>query len=387
MLDSIHPNQTKFGYYEVGPVKTFSKARAVEHHVRTKEKIHWNFNDENFKIYNWTQEPVESLSELYRQRAQQLRDRYDYLVLWFSGGADSTNILNTFIDNDIKLDEVASYINYEATGNKLTFFNAEIFYVADPAIATAKQKQPWLKHTVLDLAQLTMDYFNNNAVKYDWTYFVNIHVNPGTVARRDIKLKVTHWTNMFDSGKKIGFINGIDKPRVFGINENYFYKFVDMIDGAVTPEMQMLNRPWDFNELFYWPEDHPKIAIKQGHVIKNFLKLHAETSPYVTTDKNLAGTVTFTLRGKKNYLTLPGLHTLIYPNWKQVPYQFKPTSLTFSFRDSWFFNLSKNESTKYAWQTGLDHRWNSTPNYEKNNHTNLSAGFKTLLSLPYSLGK
>jgi len=48
----------------------------------------------------------ESLDFLYALRARQLREKYDYLVLYFSGGADSTNILKTFIDNNIFLDEI-----------------------------------------------------------------------------------------------------------------------------------------------------------------------------------------------------------------------------------------------------------------------------------------
>lgn len=386
MIDTTNERQNKFGYYQVGNLRTYSKFRAVEYHNKTQEKIHWHFNDENYNKYDWSQEPTESLSELYRQRAQQLRDQYDYLVLWFSGGADSTNILNTFLDNDIKLDEVASYVNYEATGDKLNFFNAEIFHVADPVVAKAKQQQPWLKHTVIDLAQLTMKYFSDKKVNFDWSYYVNTIVNPNTVARRDIKLQVSHWVQMFDTGKKIGFINGIDKPRVVGINGNYYFKFVEMIDGAVTPECQMLDRPWDFNELFYWPADHPKISIKQGHVIKNFLKLFKDTSSFITQDKTLSGTVTVTIGKTIHYLTLPGLHTLIYPKWKPVLYQVKPTSLTFSFRDTWFFNLSDNENTKYAWQTGLEHRWSSTPNFLKNDWQNIKGGFKYLQGPTYNLG-
>lgn len=386
MIDILSPRQNKFGFYQVGDFRTYSKARAVEYHTKTKEKIHWHFNNENYKIHDWSQEPTESLGELYRQRAQQLRDQYDYLVLWFSGGADSTNILNTFLDNDIKLDEVASYVNYEATGDKLNFFNAEIFHVADPVVNIAKQKQPWLKHTVVDLAPLTMKYFADPSVKFDWTYFVNTHTNPNTVARRDIKLQVPHWAKMFDTGKKVGFISGIDKPRVTGIDGKYCFYFVEMIDSAVTPECQMLDRPWDFNELFYWPEDHPKISIKQGHVIKNFLKLCKKTSPFVTEDRKLASTVRMTIDKKIKYLTLPGLHTLIYPKWQPVLYQIKPQSLTLSFRDTWFFNQSNNESTKHAWQTGLNHRWNSTPDGLRNNRQNVHAGFKYLPGPTYSLG-
>jgi asparagine synthetase B (glutamine-hydrolysing) len=108
MIEVPAERQDKFGFYQVGDFRTYSKFEAIEQHTKTNKKLQWNFNDTIYRSYKWDQEPKESLSELYRQRAQQIREQYDYVVLWFSGGADSTNILNAFIDNNIKLDEVAS---------------------------------------------------------------------------------------------------------------------------------------------------------------------------------------------------------------------------------------------------------------------------------------
>ena len=100
MLDNT---PDRFGYYTVGTFKTYSKLMAILEHEKTGVHPQWHFNDEEFSAHDWKQEPQESLVELYRRRAQQIRDRYDYLVLFYSGGADSTNILQTFINNDIKL--------------------------------------------------------------------------------------------------------------------------------------------------------------------------------------------------------------------------------------------------------------------------------------------
>jgi hypothetical protein len=41
------------------------------------------------------------LKTLYKERAQQLRDNYDELILYYSGGSDSHNILHTFLQNNI----------------------------------------------------------------------------------------------------------------------------------------------------------------------------------------------------------------------------------------------------------------------------------------------
>ena len=192
MIEVPAERQDKFGFYQVGDFRTYSKFEAIEQHTKTNKKLQWNFNDTIYRSYKWDQEPEESLSELYRQRAQQIREQYDYVVLWFSGGADSTNILNAFIDNNIKLDEVASYVNYEATGDRFNHLNAEIYHVAAPVVNVAKEKQPWLQHTVIDLAALTIEYFADTSAKFDWIYQVNGYVNPNAAARRDIKLKIPH---------------------------------------------------------------------------------------------------------------------------------------------------------------------------------------------------
>lgn len=388
MIEIQSSRQDKFGFYQVGNFKTYSKFEAIEQHVKTNKKIHWNFNDATFASYNWAQEPAESLSELYRQRAQQLREQYDYLVLWFSGGADSTNILNSFINNNIKLDEVASFVNYEATCDKFSYLNAEIYHVAAPVVDVAKQKQPWLKYTVIDISKMTMDMFEVTSSKFDWIYHVNTYVNPNAAARQDIKLKMPHWTKMFDNGKRVGFIYGIDKPRVSRIHGNYYFTFADMLDNSVSAKCQMLNRDWEFNELFYWAPDSPKIVIKQGHTIKKYLKSVTESSPFIVSniDQVQLTTASVVINKKMHWLSLDGLHTLIYPGWIPVLYQGKPLSLTFTPRDTWFFNLPDSDPAKYAWRVGLQHRWKSTPDFFKKDILSLDARFKLSLSNPYFLG-
>ena len=120
-------DKDKFGFYQVGKLKFYSKFDAADLAARTNQSISWNFNDEVFGLYDWSTEPVASLPDLYRARAQQLRDQYDYLVLWYSGGADCDNILDTFVDNNIRLDEAAGVINMAADSNKDGYLNGEIY--------------------------------------------------------------------------------------------------------------------------------------------------------------------------------------------------------------------------------------------------------------------
>ena len=388
MIDTAFSRQDKLGFYQIGNFKTYSRFEAIEKSVQSGHIPHWNFNDEIYGCLDWTQEPKQSLGELYRQRAQQLRDKYDYLVLWFSGGADSTNILNSFVDNDIKLDEVASYVNYEATKDSYSWLNAEIYYVAAPVVDKAKLKQPGLQHTVVDISQSTLDYFLNRSAKFDWIYHVNTHMSPNACSRTDAKYTVTHWRKLFDSGKKVGFVYGFDKPALYGINGKYYFEFSDLVDGCVSAECQMSNRSWEFNELFYHTPDMPTIPIKQSHIIKNYLKLNSDPLSFCGMEFNQYGSpIRLTTNGKAKRLKSSVLHTLIYPGWIPVLYQRKATSLTFTPRDTWFFNLPDSDPAKYTWHAGLKHRWKLSKDFNEQNPNHVSRDLRFYPSRPYYLGE
>jgi hypothetical protein len=376
--------QDRFGYYQVGDYKTYSKHDAHER-AKPGQKVIWDFNQVVYSSLNWSIEPLESLEELYRQNAQRIREKYDYLVLWFSGGADSSNILNTFLNFDIKLDEVVSYVNYEATGDKFNFLNGEIYNVAVPEAEAAKTKQPWLKHRLIDLSKIIIDSYSGKEDKFDWIYDVNSYQNPNALARRDIKTKVPDWLDMIDRGLKVGFIHGIDKPKVTMVNNHCYYQFVNMVDTASTPLMQRLDRDWEHDELFYWTPECPLIPIKQSHVIKKFLKSATNTTPGVL-DKS-TGLVSFSYQGKIYWPTLDTVNWLIYPWWKPVPFQAKTPSTFFTPRDTWFFKLPDSDIAKYSWRTGLNHLWRSTPDILKKDKNNMYHGFVRDVSTPYFLGK
>lgn len=76
-----------------------------------------NYVDDQHRIFkisdsymssDWTKEPIESFEELKKRRAEQLREKYSYLVLYFSGGADSTTMVNAFLKNNIHVDEIVT---------------------------------------------------------------------------------------------------------------------------------------------------------------------------------------------------------------------------------------------------------------------------------------
>ena len=125
-----------------------------------------------FRSFNWRSRLNVPLTDLYRLRAQQLRDKYDYLILWFSGGADSTTILQSFIHNGIHLDEVI--VSWPKTltegrytpnlSTDATNMSSEWDFSIEPKLKWLAKNYPTIKITVLDHL---IDPVNNE------TYFFN----------------------------------------------------------------------------------------------------------------------------------------------------------------------------------------------------------------------
>jgi hypothetical protein len=302
----------------------------------------------------------------------------------YSGGADSFNVLNTFLSNDISIDEIASFTNYEATSEKDNYLNAEIFRVSIPTIEELKNKFPWLNHRILDLTSMTIDFFSQTENKFNWIYELNTMFNPNAVSRESLGLKVKEWADIIHSGKKLCILWGHDKPRIRYQNGRFAFRFIDVVDNACTVKSISGQQPYN-DELFYWTPDCPEIVIKQSHVIKNYLDRNDLTDlQFVSTEKS---DLAFkTINGINYWLSNHGVHSLIYPGWDISTFSLgKPASAILSPRDSWFFNIDNHHTIKHNYQVGIDKLWQMVPDYWKNNPADLSKGFKGCWSKEYWL--
>ena len=74
--------------------------------VASRKQCWFYYYDDILSKVPWKIEPTETLETLYKLRAQEIRDTYDYVILCFSGGSDSLNVLETFYYNNIHIDEI-----------------------------------------------------------------------------------------------------------------------------------------------------------------------------------------------------------------------------------------------------------------------------------------
>lgn len=337
----------QFGFYTVGAsFKTYSKLLAIEEMQRTGKHLEWHFNKEIYSQFNWKVEPVDSLTELYRRRAQSIRDQYDYIVLWFSGGADSRCMLDAFTDNDIKVDEVASFIGYDGDQNKHSVLNEEIFFNAVPHINNIKQKQPDILHRIVDITKIISEIYLRPDVKFDYIYNIKGIMSANSLARAYIREYVDDYKKIIDSGKRMCFVWGTEKPRIAKINGAWNTCFLDLFS-ETNLRLQSLGSQGYFDEWFFWsPESAPMVA-KQCHVLAKAMK-SAETH-----NEMLSTIGGGHLPKSDNGLFLRNdiYHSLIYPGWDSglivAP---KPQNLLLSERDNWFWNQSPetNPAVMYA---------------------------------------
>lgn len=267
-MSIIIANDTKamfnLGLYEVGNQKFFYKADAFVYASKIKKEVTWDFNKSVFSMQAKKPRLDIPLTKLYALRAQQLRDKYDYLILAYSGGVDSDNMLKTFTLNKIKLDEVwvdfpfqfVEKSGFVATRSTDVTNNAsEWFLVIKPELENLQMTNPEIKIHKSDstqdlgtednedsgrLTNLPRQYFQVKRVRY-----IHDYMKP-----------------MIDAGKKVCVIVGVDKCLPATTPTEY---------GFVFSDTACYNRQ-EYYEYFYWTPDMPEIVVTQAHVLWDLIK-------------------------------------------------------------------------------------------------------------------
>lgn len=340
----------KLGYYTVGNDRFYSKPMALIKATETKVFPEWNFNNAVFDSVNWLAEPATPLRELYKLRAQQLRDRYDYIRLEFSGGADSTTALYSFVNNKIHIDEVV--FRYPKTGEKNVCddpFNykpentlSEARYAAYPVLHWLSTAAPNTKITVHDYSENML----NNVYDESWVLRTKDYFQPGHIFKHSALGHDKH-RHQADSGKKICILYGVDKPKICIKDQKWYVYFIDIIaNHAVTDAGDYNNIT---TEYFYWNADLPELLIKQAHMIRRWFDLNDNSMlQYVCRWPN------YSYAHRNAYESI--LKPLIYPDYDPTTFQTsKATNSFYNEMDFWFYQNFSHTQQHRVWRAGLDY--------------------------------
>lgn len=334
-------NTDRLGYYLVGWRKFYNKTQALMYANENSFEVRWIFNDEIFSIIDWSI-PIETpLMEIYKKRALQLREQYDYLVLYYSGGADSTMALHAFIDNDIILDEIIMTIpeitrptlNDTDYSNKNYF--GEIKYAAEAHLQKVHHKlHPSTKITFKDYSKTGLKLLENDNWFEDSPLCLSTSITG--ILRQITQEYDGHHIKIHDTGKTVGYILGVDKPLVYFDGTDYFCYFMDTSTYHYSAPVDFNIKSKDINnvrtEFFYWTPDMPEILIKQCQEIKK----NCERNPWA---KFMASQAL--KRHISEYRDI--LHPVIYPDYVCEKFQTeKPTTSLIRPMDDWFWQTAND---------------------------------------------
>jgi hypothetical protein len=98
-------------YYTVNGNRYFNPYLAWHEKFKSNLPIEFHCNDLEYSAIDWTREPVESFDTLMDRHAKHVRNKYERLIFFWSGGTDSQTVLNVFVRNRIRIDEIVCQAN------------------------------------------------------------------------------------------------------------------------------------------------------------------------------------------------------------------------------------------------------------------------------------
>lgn len=349
-------------YYLCNGVEFDSKVNACIYAQTVNKPLEWIFHNDAYRRYLWDIEPEETLDELYNQRCRQLREEYDYLILSYSGGSDTHNILESFIRQGLHIDEIVVNHISSATKNHTVLdpkvqvswnFAAEHELQVVPMLNYIKNKLPKTKITVLDVSDTVL----NSMQGFDdveWVLDRNDYLSIGQLFRYNY-FHFKEMKNKFDQGQKIAIIVGVDKPKCWISSDNKFYVSFNDSTANIVSIFTFKNEFTNIKNVpFYWAHDTAKLVCKQAHAIKHWL----EANPHLQKYWYMPNTTV--VRKVHEKLLRNVLYTTWNDNWFQTE---KGTSFWNSEFDTWFHKEKSLEREYTQWKRGLEYLAKKIPDY------------------------
>jgi hypothetical protein len=332
----------KYGYWAVLEKKFFNKFEALLYATEHNQPVKFVYHHNVWENFDRTKLGKVPLNVLYKDRAQQLRDTYDYLILYFSGGADSFNILKTFLDNNIKLDEVCVKWPQELVDGK--------FYTPNTVDKTAKNCwsewdfaiKPVLKQLTTDHPTIKIkiqNYIENITTLNVDAVFDKVNFVRG-VSGMLFNSTISESEKLFlDNGKKVAHIYGIDKPLLWidkSTNQLYM-RFTDAtLDQLGRGSLDDLS-----GECFYWSPECPLLTFEMAYQVANHYRHNISDRKYLL-NYNLPN-LENEIRAKVQHQNDLG-RSVLYNNWTDRFQADKPISSVRVDRFSWAYSSELNKN-------------------------------------------
>ena len=264
--------------------------------------------------------------------------------MFVSGGADSTNMVFAFLDNDLHIDEIVASApisglkDWDSTlvdndGVKNTI--EETFLTQIPFLQKIKTHYPKIKVTLHDYFEDMLNYKQD-----EWLITGNDYMHPTMAGRYNLD-RYTDLKRIAESGKKIAVVQGIDKPQLAKLPNCMAIVFSD---SPYNNKYDSVKHPNAFPVFFYHSPDLPKLIVKQAHVTARYIlrpenSLLAKVMPYNYDEvKNIPENLLEIYNGNNGGIYERGIVPAIYPSIKKWSYQAeKPDKMFLGNHDYWFY--------------------------------------------------
>ena len=348
-------NLKSLGYYIVGGEIFYSKIAACIKATQTRQQIQWVFKDEQFDKFDWTKEPPQPLSFYYKRRAQQIRDMYDYVIISYSGGSDSHNIVQTFLDNNLAIDEIVVNTYEEANKSivndarlaKAENYGAEYKLQIYPRLEEIRLRSPNTKITIVDQSEFLLLDLLRPGRSGEWALDQREVLNPSGISRYNY-LHNEAFRKRVDKFSKVCLVLGAEKPiTYFDTDDNYYMSFVDTAINMAFLDKHFTGYDNTSVEFFYWGDGCAELIAKQSFAIKKWIELNPQHKPLwlYTSGKQFKANI-----AARHVL----MRSILYDNWNSNWFQVNKGRMDwYDSLDEWFYSSTYNEQ-KETWRRGLN---------------------------------
>jgi hypothetical protein len=355
--------QRNSGYWQVNGRCFFEKIKCLQYASKIKNyNITYHLFDNEFGSLDWASDQIFNLDELYKRRAQQIRDKYKYVMVAFSGGADSRNLLNTFLENNIPIEEIVSYYPIQASAKLMNKFDAtdksannaifEYYLACQPTLQEISKKYPNIKITIIDYTEYSIDIINSDQpeklIKYGTTLGI---YNAG---ERMLSNMLKNYSEKYNSAC---CVYGIDKPNIVYdiVNKRLGFNQSDFAHNKCKFE---IDGYYPNIEPFYSTPNMPEIMLAQAKAINRTLlpMLTAEVIPPALQE-------IIRITPNPNILKLDEhtdiIKSILYKNYNPLIYQTDKPIMTFAGQESdhWFVKSGLVDSKAVDYFQGQHKDW------------------------------
>lgn len=351
--DSLLPfSLRKQGTYICNGKNFLHKYNALVEATRTMKPVQWDFNFLHFNQQATAPRLSNiDLDTLYKARALMLRDEYSYLILAYSAGSDSYNILRTFIDNGIKLDEIwvdmplnmveqAGYIpNMSKDSGNIV---SEWYYAIKPDLDKLRITNPEIKINISDPT------INPSEEDFEDTVSVSGTITVYTSLKRYRYIR--DYVMGISQKKTVALVTGQDKPIPAKHTRDgvTYYGFV-LADYSTYLKSDESSNGKFLVEYFYWSPNFPVIAVEQARRVWDYLFVNQQEANEKFEHFSDVNRRSFR---EKNFDTI--VKKVCYSNWDFDRHQVEKTGQLTNGQFSSFLDLHKSERFIQSWRSNRD---------------------------------